>query len=160
MKINSLESGQSTRTRSLQLRRFLNYLTNYSVIMLLFLLISCSEINTTNTTTIYKYWSGTDPVSDIELLQGQYWQSAHWTGEYVMYLKFKSTGQWWDTFLKKEHLLIDKTNWTLPADAPSWFIPPKNVIRFGNVDVDGFDQGSRYFRDPLTQVCYIYEIQL
>jgi hypothetical protein len=160
MKINSLQSRQSTGIRNLQLHRFLNFLTNYRVIVLLFLLMSCSEIKTNNTTAIYKYWAGTNPSSDIELLQGQYWQSAHWTGEYVMYLKFKSTGRWWDTFLKKQHLVIDNTNWTLPADAPRWFKPSKKAIRFGNFDVDGFDQGARYFRDPLTQVCYIYEIQL
>ena len=158
MRINFWQSGQSTRVRKIQLQRSFNYLTNQIVVMLLLLLTSCSEINTTNTTAIYKYWQRTNPPSDIELLQGQYWESVHWTGEYIIYLKFKSTDQWWDTFLKKNHLLIDKNNWTMPTDAPSWFKPSNNSIRSGNAD--DFDQGSRYFRDPLTQVCYVYEIQL
>ncbi|MCD0468734.1 hypothetical protein [Flavobacterium sp. JAS] len=158
MRINSLQSGQSTRIRSLQLKLFLNDLTNLMVIMLLFLLTSCSEINTTNTKEIYKYWAGKNPPSDIKLLQGHYWESGHWSGEYIMYLKFKSTDKWWNTFIKKNHLLIDKTNWIMPTDAPSWFKPSANLDRYNNDD--DFDQGSRYFRDPLTQVCYVYEIQL
>ncbi|MCD9576261.1 hypothetical protein [Flavobacterium soyae] len=160
MRINFLQSGQSARVKKIELQRFLNYLTNHitGVIMLLFFLTSCSRINTTNTNDIYKYWEGTNPPSDIKLLQGQYWQSDHWTGEYIIYLKFKSTDEWWDKFLKKNHLLIDKTNWIKPADAPNWFKPSNNSIRYGNAD--DFDQGSGYFRDPLTQVCCIYEIQL
>ena len=54
-------------------------------------LSSCSEINTTNPAETYKYWSGTSTFSDLELLNGQYWQSSHWTREYIMYLKFKLT---------------------------------------------------------------------
>ncbi len=88
-------------------------------------LSSCSEINTTNPTETYKYWSGTNSPSNLELLNGQYWQSSHWTK---------------------------------PIDAPTWFKPSGNSVRFGgNSD---FDQGARYFKDTLTGVCFIYEIQL
>jgi len=44
MRINSLQSGQSTRVRNLQLKRFFNYLP--IVKMLLISLTSCSQIST------------------------------------------------------------------------------------------------------------------
>ncbi len=121
-------------------------------------LSSCSEINTTNPKETYKYWTGTNSSSDIELLSGQYWQSAHWTREYILYLEFKPSEKWWQEFLEENNISVDKSDWVKPTDAPTWFNPSKNSIRFGgNID---FDQGSRYFKDTLTGVCYIYEIQL
>jgi hypothetical protein len=119
---------------------------------------SCSEINTTNSTEIYKYWSGTNAHSELELLNGQYWQSSHWTREYIMYLKFKPSDKWWNEFILKNQISTDKGDWIMPSDAPTWFNPSGNSIRF--VSNSDFDQGSRYFKDTLTGVCYIYEIQL
>ncbi len=119
---------------------------------------SCSEIKTTNSTETYKFWSGTNAPSDLELLNGQYWQSSHWTREYIMYLKFKPSDKWWNEFIQQNRISTDKGDWIMPGDAPTWFKPSENSIRFvGNSD---FDQGSRYFKDTLTDVCYIYEIQL
>ena len=121
-------------------------------------LSSCSEINTTNPTETYKYWSGTNSPSNLELLNGQYWQSSHWTREYIMYLEFKPSDKWWKEFLEQNHISTDKGDWTKPIDAPTWFKPSGNSVRFGgNSD---FDQGARYFKDTLTGVCFIYEIQL
>jgi hypothetical protein len=143
---------------SLQLKNIFNSLTKSIMLLFLIALTSCSEINTTDPKDTYKYWEGTDPSSAIKLLNGLYWQSAHWTGEYIVYLKFKASDKWWEKFLKKKHLSTDKTNWTIPTDAPRWFKPSANAIRY--MAVDDFDQGSRYFRIPNTQICYIYEIQL
>lgn len=121
-------------------------------------LSSCSEINTNNAKETYKYWSGGDAPSDLELIKGQYWQSSHWTKEYIMYLELKPSESWWNEFLKQNNISFDRADWTKPTDAPIWFNPSENSIRFGgNTD---FDQGSRYFKDTLTGVCYIYEIQL
>ncbi len=120
-------------------------------------LTSCSEIKTTDPKDTYTYWAGTKPPSDIELLNGHYWQSAHWTKEYIMYLKFKPTKLWWDEFLKQNYISEDKDEWTMPSDAPAWFKPSDNSIRYG--DGEDFNQ-SRYFLDNQTGICYIYEIQL
>lgn len=116
------------------------------------------ETKTSDAKETYKYWAGTNPPSDIELMKGQYWQSAHWTKEYIMYLKFKPTEEWWTEFLKQNYISPDKDNWTLPSDVPTWFKPTDNSIRYSGGD--DFDQGSRYFRDTITGICYIYEIQL
>lgn len=121
-------------------------------------LISCSEINTTNPKETYKYWSGNDSPSDFDLLNGQFWQSSHWTREYIMYLEFKPSEDWWNEFLKQNNISDDEGDWIMPTDAPTWFKPSENTVRFGGNN--DFDQGSRYFKDTLTGVCYIYEIQL
>ena len=66
----------------------------------MFTLSSCSEIKTTNPKKIYEYWAGTNLPPDLELINGQYWQSAHWTREYIMYLEFKPSENWWKEFLE------------------------------------------------------------
>lgn len=58
---------------------------------------------------------------------------------------------------EQNYIPIDKDEWTKPTDALNLFKPSDNSIRYGIKD--DMDQGSRYFRDTLTGVCYIYEIQ-
>ncbi len=139
------------RIKNMKIKTLISILTILS-------LVSCSEINITNPTETYKYWSGTNAPSDLELLNGQYWQSSHWTREYIMYLKFKPTDKWWNEFIEQNQISADKGNWIMPSDAPTWFNPSESSIRFGGNS--RFEQGSRYFKDTLTGVCYIYEIQL
>ncbi|MCL1937514.1 MAG: hypothetical protein FWF52_03845 [Candidatus Azobacteroides sp.] len=123
-----------------------------------FLWISCREINTTNPQKAFKYWTGAIPPADFEFFEGQYWQSAHITKEYILYLKFKPTKIWWNKFLELNNILEDKNEWIIPTDAPDWFRPSDNVVRY-RINND-FDQGSRYFIDTLTGICSVYEIQL
>ena len=137
---------------------FNNLTKTITVFLLAIILTSCSEIKTDNPQETYKYWSGTNSPSDLKLLNGQYWQSAHWTKEYIMYLELKPSDKWWSDFLEQNYISVDNGDWTIPDDAPTWFKPSENSIRYGG-DSD-FDQGSRYFKDTLTGVCYIYEIQL
>jgi hypothetical protein len=125
---------------------------------LLILLTSCSEIETENAFETYRFWAGTDPAKDIDLINGRYWQSSHWTKEYIMYLKTKPTKEWLDSFIKENQLVIDKRVWTKPEDAPIWFIPSDNSLRYS--DGKDFDKGSRYIYDSISGICYIYEIQL
>jgi hypothetical protein len=119
------------------------------------------EINTTNPEKIYYYWAdGTEPPSDMELMQGQYWQSPHWTKEYIMFLKFKPSRVWWGEFVKLNQFAVDNDSvWSKkPTDVPVWFSPSENSVRYKSNNP--FDQGSRYFCDTITEICYIYEIQL
>ena len=128
------------------------------LLLAIFALTSCMETNTSDAKDTYKYWAGSNAPADLELLNGQYWQSPHFTKEYIMYLKFKPTEKWWSEFLKQNYISADKDEWTMPSDAPTWFKSSENSIRYGGGD--DFDQGSRYFRDTKTGICYIYEIQL
>ena len=127
-------------------------------LLTLFLLISCSETKTTNPQKAYRYWTGSDPPAGTEVFNGQYWRSAHWTLEYIVYLKFKPTDIWWSDFLKRNNLVEDKEDWSIPIDAPNWFKPPDSSVRY-RFDRN-FYNNSRYFRDSLTNICYVYEIQL
>ncbi len=121
-------------------------------------LTSCSEIKSADPNEVYKYWSGTEAPADLQLLEGQYWQSAHWTREYIMYLKLKPTKKWSSEFIDQNQLQIDNENWSMPTDAPDWFKTKDNKVIYSSGDE--FDQGSRYYLDTLTGDFYIYEIQL
>jgi hypothetical protein len=121
------------------------------------LAISCQDKITTSAKDTFKYWTGYSAPQGFDLIKGKYWQSSHWTKEYIIYLKFKPTKQWWDEFIRQSNLSPDSSIWEKPTDAPAWFKPTDNSIQYGQ---SGFSQGSRYFRDSITGVCYVYEIQL
>jgi len=129
-----------------------------ALLLTIYTLTSCTETKTSDAKDTYKYWAGTNPPDDIELLNGQYWESPHWSKEYIMYLKLKPTNIWWDEFLRQNSISKDNGNWTVPNDAPIWFKPSDNSVRLRSSS--DFDQGSRFFRDSLSGICYIYEIQL
>lgn len=126
-------------------------------ILTLLLLTNCSEINTTNPVESYKYWAGTKPPKDLEVIQAKYWQSAHWTKEYILYLKLKPTDEWWKEFVEQNDLRKDNGQWSMPIDSPEWFKLPDNFTLYRREN-DFYD--SRFFRDNGTGECYIYDIQL
>lgn len=121
------------------------------------MLTGCSEIRTNDPTDSYEYWARTRPIDDIKVLNGQYWQSAHWTREYIVYLKIKPSEEWWDAFVKENQLQIDNEVWNNSSDLPKWFQLTDGIEIYKHA---GDFSDSRYFRDTLTGECYIYEIQL
>jgi hypothetical protein len=128
-----------------------------TTILFLLLLTSCSETRTEDPIDSYKYWAGTEPTDDVKVLNGQYWQSGHWTKEYILYLQIKPTDQWWDEFVKQNKLQTDNEDWIKSSDSPAWFQLTGNIEIYKHAD--DFND-SRYFRDKVTGECYIYEIQL
>lgn len=128
-----------------------------TIILFSLLLTSCSETRTDDPIDSYKYWAGTEPTGDVKVLNGQYWQSAHWTKEYILYLQIKPTDKWWDEFVKQNQLKVDNEDWVKSSDSPEWFQLTDNVEIYK--PADDFND-SRYFRDKVTGECYIYEIQL
>lgn len=120
--------------------------------------MGCSETKTTDPDEVYEYWSGSATQTDLQLSRGEYWQSAHWTKEYIVFLKLKPTEKWWTEFVGQNQLQIDNGDRAKPNNTPSWFNPTDKSIMYSRIDDS--DQGSRYFRDTLTEVVYIYEIQL
>ncbi len=130
----------------------------FLILLLSVLFISCTEIQTTNADDAYVYWSGTKPTAAIIVDKGQYWQSAHFTREYIVYLKLQSTDNWWTSFIEQNKLEIKTFSWHSQEDTPQWFKPSKKYLQYGSKG--DFDQGSFYFRDTLTGENYIYEIVL
>jgi hypothetical protein len=130
-------------------------------------LISCSEIKTSDPIATYDYWMKDYIPDDVEILNGEYWESAHWSKEYVVYMKLRPSMEWWDKFRtaydltnnrideigveKAEIFKIDDPQW---LKKPIWFRPATNSEVFGQFG------GSKYFWDSKNKILYIYEIQL
>ncbi len=127
------------------------------IVLLLFLVTSCGAISTDNPKESYQHWTGDTPPQDMKVIEGHYWQSGHWTREYIVYLKLQPTKTWWTEFIRQNKLIADTIQWTQPGDAPKWFTPPSDCLKWKTGD--DF-QGSRYLSDTLTGNYYIYEIQL
>jgi len=126
-------------------------------ISLAFLFGSCKERKTEDPIETYKFWSGEPAPKDITVMHGKYWQSAHWSKEYIMYLEVKASPSWRMQFIKQNNLIETKESPDTPSDAPSWFSPGKN---FRTWVPAGVNQGSVYYADTLTGKMFIYEIQL
>ena len=132
--------------------------TRISIAAFFILLTSCMGIDTSHPKEAYNYWAGRKPPRDIIVLNGKYWQSSHFTKEYILYLKIKPGENWWKEFIQLNNLKIDTvTKWTKPSDSPEWFQPTSNCLIYSSADRPN---DSRYFIETLSGVCYIYEIQL
>jgi hypothetical protein len=125
---------------------------------LLILLVSCLPIETKNAEKAYKYWSGSEPPKQIELIKGEYYQSPHFTLEYELFLKFKSDKKWFNEFVEYNGLEIDtiKNKWSQWTKLPNWFVTDKNFLIYAKNQDNEFER-SRYFINPTTGICYIYE---
>ncbi len=121
------------------------------------ILTGCWDRKTMDPDEVYKYWTGEKPGAGVKLLRGQYWQSAHWTKEYIMYLELTVPNDWWEGFRTQNKLSLTKANWDVPSDAPTWFKPPHPYQMWKLPDEY---QQSRYFKDSLSDTLFIYEIQL
>jgi hypothetical protein len=106
---------------------------------------------------VWRSWAGGSPPRDVQLLHAKYWQSAHWTKEYIMYLELKAPASWRDEFIEKNKMIPTDSNLALPPDAPAWFAPEKamRILRRKD-DVEG----SVCYEDTVTGKMLIYEIQL
>jgi hypothetical protein len=129
------------------------------IITLLFLttiLISCLPVNTSNPENAFGYWSGMKPPEGMEIFEGKYNRSPHFTMEYEFILKFKPTEKWWKEYISINELKIDtiKNNWSKNIKLPKWFNTNENYTIYSkNDELDH----SRYFINPSTGICYIYE---
>jgi hypothetical protein len=117
----------------------------------------CTEKNTEDPVEVYNLWSGEMPTKDVEVVHGKYWQSSHWSKEYIMYLELKASSSWRKKFIKQNSLIEDKKTESIPSDAPLWFKPGVNLR---TLKQSGFNQGSVYYEDTISGKMFIYEIQL
>jgi hypothetical protein len=120
-------------------------------------LVSCS-VKSKNAEESFQYWSGRKPPKQIELIEGEYYKSPHFSLEYALFLKFKSDENWFYEFVKQNKLKInkDKKNWTKLTEFPDWFKPNTQYLIFCKNPKDEFER-SRYFIDPESRMCYFYE---
>ncbi len=135
----------------------LNFILTFFTLLFV---VSCTEINTTNPEKAYKLWIKSNPEDNLNIINGQYWQSAHWSLEYKVYLEIAENKNWWRKFKKDNNLIIDSTeiNENDFWEKPKWFNPPKKSIKYK--ENSDFDQGTRYFEDSISKKIFVYEIQL
>lgn len=98
----------------------------------------------------YRYWAGQDPDEDMEVLNGEYWSSAHWSKEYTLYLELR--------FPRAEDFVMGRNftraeEWHALQDAPEWFDPTANYELWEG------SLGSRYYLHPKKGHIYIFERQ-
>ena len=130
------------------------------------ILTSCMEINSENPKEIFELWTGNELPKEIKLVNGKYWQSAHWTKEYEVYAEIKSTETWWNDFKNNNELNNFKSSLNNDIEEkffknkneeiikqPNWFKPEKN----SEIYIKG---SSEYFCNPKTKILFIHEIQL
>lgn len=139
----------------------IKYATNCPQKLLLLLLLStisgCIERKTQNPIEAYTFWSGQTPSNDVKVLHGSYWQSSHWSTEYITYLHLKASPNWREEFIKRNDLIETTNIIVLPSDAPQCFKAGKHYRTWTNRQ---FSQGSVYYEDTLKGDFLIYEIQL
>lgn len=133
-------------------------LKRITYIMFCFLCVSCLPVETNDAEKAYKYWSSSEIPKEIEVIEGAYYQSPHFTLEYEFFLKFKSDEKWFEAFVKQNQLQIDtvRNDWSMWTELPAWFQPDPYAKIYAKDPNDAFDR-SRYFRDSKTGISYIYE---
>lgn len=125
-------------------------------VLLIFTLTGCWEKTSNNAEKSFTLWAGQQPDKNVKVIHGKYWQSAHFSLEYIVYLELAPTVEWKLAFIKENHLHITSNNPAQPQDAPSWFINKKGL----NVWLAKPDNGNLYEEDTQTGHFFIYEEQL
>lgn len=120
--------------------------------------ISCFPLETKNAEKAYNYWAGNKPPSTIRLLEGEYYQSPHFSLEYEVFLKFEFDEQWFYDFVEDNDLELDTVhnNWSQFTKLPEWFTVDNNFLIYAKDPYDVLES-SRYFINPKNGICYIYE---
>jgi hypothetical protein len=128
-----------------------------SLFVFLSLFCACMQINTKNPDKAFRYWTQV-PLSntEVEVLKGKYWKSAHFTLEYEVFLKIKASQEWKNELIKLNSLKIDSAKWSKPQNIPDWFIPSQDYIQYKS----STNQSFIYYEQVKGDTIYIYDIQL
>lgn len=103
----------------------------------------------------FEYWAGAAPWEGIEVLNGQYWSSAHWSKEYILYMEVTVPVKMALDFIEDNHLKTVNDEVKFPKEAPNWFHPSSAFKEY-----KAGSQGSKYFINTETGHLFIYEVQL
>lgn len=124
------------------------------LVTLFFLLLGCIGEQTNNPGKVFKYWAGLSAPDGVQPVNGDYWESPHWTKEYILFLEIKASRKWINEYLVENQITDTSEEFSIPQDAPDWFKPDSTFVMFGN----GFT--STYYVDSKNNRLFIYEIQL
>lgn len=134
------------------------------------LLLTSCEIRTTDPDQSYKLWSGGESNPDsFQVINGQYWKSAHFTSEYIAFFKIKSIKNWGERFKKQLYPVNSIANDSIkrllskpriPSDAPEWFKIESDFVQYAIDTIPRSFNDNLYFLDTKENTWYIYEISL
>jgi hypothetical protein len=132
-------------------------LHSLSLTLFTILLSSCSPKTSENPSEVYQLWAGEKPSKNLKVLHGKYWQSGHFTKEYIMFMELRAPNDWIQEFIVQNKLKPATEPIALPSDTPLWFKPTSAYKIWEPSD---FSQGSAYYVDSLNGQIMIYEIEL
>ncbi len=127
------------------------------LIMIVTAFISCSEKRSDVASECYELWSGQSTPKEIKVIHGTYWESAHWSKEYIMFLELAASNEWRRHFIQQNKMILAGDEWTKPNNIPDWFKPSGSSRQWILPDSK---EGSRCFEDSVSGKLFIYEIQL
>lgn len=83
-------------------------------VLFLLMFLSCSEKRSTDAEECYRLWSGTKPPKEVKLLNGSYWESPHFTKEYIMFLELEATDEWRKLMKENNKFVPAENDWEKP----------------------------------------------
>lgn len=129
--------------------------TIFLLIVFLSSLLSCIEKNIKDPIEVYKRWAGHEPPNDVQILHTDYWESPHWTKEYLLYMELQTTATWRREFVQQNKLKYDSTA-NFPINSmPKWFSPTANFKTLVKPK-----SNSIYSIDTVNNRIFIYEEKL
>ncbi|WP_184546313.1 hypothetical protein [Mucilaginibacter sp. FT3.2] len=120
------------------------------------ILSGCWEKRSNDAEESYTLWLGEKPGKEVLAIHGKYWQSSHFTREYIAYLELAPSQLWTTKFIKQNQLIKTSDNLSVPTDAPVWFMVPHDANKWKSKT--GND--SWIIEDRKTHRVFIYEEQL
>ncbi|WP_299121455.1 hypothetical protein [uncultured Tenacibaculum sp.] len=143
------------------LKRIINPLLFF---LISFMLIGCG-IETYDAEKAYDYWENGNINEEVEIVNGQFWKSDHWTYEYAVFLKLKPSKKWKKKFFKIYKTKKNKIGKYNPKnqehstlylewfEKPDWFFPTSEFEVF-----KGY--GGNYYWNEKDNVLLFFEMQL
>ena len=121
------------------------------------LFFGCS-VETDDPEEAFQYWSNSKVPEEIEVLEGYYYKSPHFTYEFEVFLKIKAEDAWVDELIERSNMSVDTVgnDWSGFTQLPAWFKPGKEASCYALDQHDIFDR-TRIFKNSSTGICYIYD---
>lgn len=107
--------------------------------------------------TCFNRWAGYDAPADIKVLHGRYWESAHWTREYIVHLDMEWPKEYVANYISDNHLTPIDSMPPLGADTPEWFAPSPSMRSWSTGAGGNF---TVFLEDTLTRRVLLFERQL
>jgi len=134
-----------------------SYRILYYFLLVPILCAGCLEIQTNKPSKAYENWANQVPPENVEVINGKYWQSAHWTLEYMAYLEIKTDSVWVNKLLENSKYVVSEKAIRFSSDKPEWFNPPKSYQVYVS---DRRNIDSAFFVSTDKRHIFIFDIQI